>query len=161
MYIKLRPNPIQIYNCSSTVCWKDFSFSIELASHFCQKSTEHIQWVYFRIFKMCLLQLPERDHRDLVFPAMEANKGLWSESDEIRFPCYQGQAGSQPCGGYLKGTSWRPHSGSLAAIDQISWTGTEPRKQQKGLASLSYLIVREDFVVRAGKRELPARKPHP
>lgn len=38
-----------ISTCSSTICWKDHLFSIELLLHLCQKTVGYISMVYFWI----------------------------------------------------------------------------------------------------------------
>ena len=58
-----------VCNCTSTICWKSYSFSTELPLLFCQKSIGHIhagQFLTFTIFCHCSMYLsPEQYHTGL------------------------------------------------------------------------------------------------
>lgn len=106
MYIKLRPIPFR-YTIVPADLLKRFSFSIELPLHFCQKSREHILWVSFRIFKMCLLQLPEEITETLYSLQWGPTKACDQRvMDQISMP-------SRPCWQPALQGTWREQAGGL------------------------------------------------
>lgn len=103
----------------------------------------------FQNFQDCLLQLPERDHGDLVFlqwgPTKACDRKWW-----IRFPCHQRPCTASPAE-VPRGNKLEVLIRSVTAAVRFPGLGQSLESSRKGWP-LSYLIISEDFVVRAGKR---------